>query len=103
MIILAHFDILPFIIASSVNADLQISYFSLLDEKYSTFIQLQQYGLCKAATSPPVPMLLIRDYLRSLPHQPNSPESRGTSVMPMRATPPPAMSCFMPCDFAHVR
>ena len=33
----------------------------------------------------------------------NSPERSGMSVMPMRTTPPPAMSCLMPCDFAHVR
>ena len=33
----------------------------------------------------------------------NRPDSRGTRVMPMRATPPPAMSCFMPWLFAHVR
>ena len=25
----------------------------------------------------------------------NSPDSRGTRVMPMRATPPPAISCFI--------
>ena len=31
--------------------------------------------------------------------QPNSPLSRGTRVVPMRATPPPAMSCFMPWLF----
>ena len=40
-----------------------------------------------------------------LPHrfpalQPNSPESRGTSTRPIRATPPPAMSCLIPCDLA---
>ena len=28
--------------------------------------------------------------------QPNRPESRGTRVMPMRATPPPAINCFIP-------
>ena len=33
----------------------------------------------------------------------NRPESRGTRVMPMRATPPPAINCFMPWLFAHVR
>ena len=27
--------------------------------------------------------------------------SRGMSCIPIRATPPPAMSCFMPCDLAH--
>ena len=32
--------------------------------------------------------------------QPNRPERSGTRVMPMRATPPPAISCFMPWDFA---
>ena len=26
----------------------------------------------------------------------NRPDSRGTRVMPMRATPPPAINCFMP-------
>jgi len=31
----------------------------------------------------------------------NRPDSRGTRVMPMRATPPPAMSCFMPWLLAH--
>lgn len=30
----------------------------------------------------------------------NSPDSSGTSTMPIRATPPPAINCFMPCDFA---
>ena len=34
--------------------------------------------------------------------QPNRPESRGTRVIPMRATPPPAISCFIPWDFAYV-
>ena len=28
-------------------------------------------------------------------NQPNSPDSRGISVRPIRATPPPAMSCFI--------
>ena len=32
-------------------------------------------------------------------HQPNRPERRGTRVVPIRATPPPAMSCLMPWDF----
>ena len=31
---------------------------------------------------------------------PNKPESRGTSTIPIRATPPPAISCFMPWLFA---
>ena len=39
----------------------------------------------------------------SLRHYPNRPESSGTRVRPMRATPPPAMSCFMPWLFANVR
>ena len=30
------------------------------------------------------------------------PDSRGIRVMPMRATPPPAMSCLMPWLFAYV-
>ena len=34
---------------------------------------------------------------------PNSPDSSGTSVVPIRATPPPATSCFMPWDFTDVR
>ncbi len=29
-------------------------------------------------------------------HQLKSPESSGTSVVPIRATPPPAMSCIIP-------
>ena len=33
----------------------------------------------------------------------NRPERSGIRVMPMRTTPPPAMSCLMPCDFACVR
>lgn len=32
--------------------------------------------------------------------QPNRPLSSGIRVVPIRATPPPAISCFMPCDFA---
>ena len=28
--------------------------------------------------------------------QPNRPLSRGTRVVPIRATPPPAISCFIP-------
>ena len=39
----------------------------------------------------------------SLWHYPNRPESSGTRVRPIRATPPPAINCFMPCDFANVR
>ena len=35
--------------------------------------------------------------------QPNRPESRGTRVMPMRATPPPAINCFIPWLFTYVR
>ena len=31
---------------------------------------------------------------------PKRPESRGINVIPMSATPPPATSCFTPCDFA---
>ena len=30
------------------------------------------------------------------------PDSRGIRVMPMRATPPPAMSCLIPWLFAYV-
>ena len=30
------------------------------------------------------------------------PDSRGISCIPMRTTPPPAMSCLIPCDFAYV-
>ena len=30
--------------------------------------------------------------------QPSKPDSRGTRVMPIRATPPPATSCLTPCD-----
>ena len=33
----------------------------------------------------------------------NRPERSGISVMPMRTTPPPAMSCLIPCDLACVR
>ncbi|EJX08610.1 hypothetical protein EVA_03280 [gut metagenome] len=33
----------------------------------------------------------------------NGLESRGTRTMPTTATPAPAMSCFMPWDFAYVR
>ena len=32
--------------------------------------------------------------------QPKSPDSSGTSVVPIKATPPPAISCFIPWDFA---
>ena len=36
-------------------------------------------------------------------HQAESrPDSRGIRVMPMRATPPPAMSCLIPWLFAYV-
>ena len=37
------------------------------------------------------------------PLYPNKFASRGTSWVPMSATPPPAISCLIPCDFAHVR
>ena len=33
----------------------------------------------------------------------NRPERSGIRVMPMRTTPPPAMSCLIPCDLACVR
>ena len=33
---------------------------------------------------------------------PNRPESSGTRTTPIKATPPPAINCFMPCDFAYV-
>ena len=35
--------------------------------------------------------------------QPSRPDSMGTRVTPIRATPPPATSCLMPCDFTDVR
>ena len=35
----------------------------------------------------------INDFVES---EPNKPESSGTRVMPIRATPPPAISCFIP-------
>jgi len=34
--------------------------------------------------------------ISSLGDQPKSPESSGTRVIPMRATPPPAISCIIP-------
>ena len=33
----------------------------------------------------------------------NRPERSGMRVMPMRTTPPPAISCLIPCDLACVR
>ncbi|EQK19083.1 hypothetical protein QUY_3461 [Clostridioides difficile P71] len=33
-------------------------------------------------------------------HYPNRPESSGTRVRPIKATPPPAINCFMPWLFA---
>ena len=41
-----------------------------------------------------------RPALLLLMSQPKSPARRGTSVVPIRATPPPAMSCFIPWDLA---
>jgi len=38
-------------------------------------------------------MLSISGYL---PDYPNSPESSGIKVVPIRATPPPAISCVIP-------
>ena len=50
----------------------------------------------------PAPDCLLRSQAFSflLYDQPKSPDRSGTRVMPMRATPPPAISCFMPWDFA---
>ena len=41
--------------------------------------------------SPVVPSIRLQ-----IPDQPKSPERSGTRVVPMSATPPPAMSCFIP-------
>ena len=35
--------------------------------------------------------------------QPNRPLSSGIRVVPIRATPPPAISCFIPWLFTDVR
>ncbi len=40
---------------------------------------------------------------RGVPSYPKKPESSGTSVVPISATPPPAMSCLIPWDFTDVR
>ena len=48
--------------------------------------------------NPPKPELYCPETVRSA--YPNSPLSSGIRVVPIRATPPPAISCFMPCDFA---
>ena len=57
----------------------------------STSIPLSQSEICWSSASKG--RYLLYD-------QPKSPDRSGTRVMPMRATPPPAISCFMPWDFA---
>ena len=47
--------------------------------------------------NPPKPGLYCPEPVCSA--YPNRPLSSGIRVVPIRATPPPAMSCFMPCDF----
>ena len=59
----------------------------------STSIPLSQSEICWSSASKG--RYLLYD-------QPKSPDRSGTRVMPMRATPPPAISCFMPWDFAYV-
>ena len=50
----------------------------------------------------PVRDLLQDSFQGRLPpsDHPNRPDRRGTRVIPMRATPPPAINCFIPWDFA---
>ena len=59
----------------------QVSRDSLDEQPSEPFIEFVEYAAHKR--SPP-------------DDQPNRPESRGTRVMPMRATPPPAINCFIP-------
>ena len=64
---------------------------------------LQSSAISKANPSFPAPSRVKRESAAgsvSLWHYPNRPESSGTRVRPIRATPPPAINCFMPCDFA---
>ena len=65
----------------------QVSRDSLDEQPSEPFIEFVEYAAHKR--SPP-------------DDQPNRPESRGTRVMPMRATPPPAINCFIPWLFAYV-
>ena len=55
--------------------------------------------ISKANPSFPAPSRVKRESAAgsvSLWHYPNRPESSGTRVRPIRATPPPAINCFIP-------
>ena len=94
---------LPFIMLVEIVLEIGLFKMCIRDSAYFGIDRIEharQVSRDPLDEQPSEPFIEFVEYAahkRSPPDdQPNRPESRGTRVMPMRATPPPAINCFIP-------